>query len=134
MLLLLDTAGGTAYDSVICLTNWSINDSVNVIDANSFCGPDKEAGTIEGAEIQFEGQLAVEPTANEVGIKAIYDAFTAKSNVGFKIGPNVATTGDITWAGTGFISQYESSAAEGELPMFTATLTVKGVPTLTVAP
>lgn len=131
MLLFIDPAGGTAYDTVVCLTSVGKSDSVNVVDAASACGPDNQPGVLQ-ISYTFEGQHLQDPDTGKISGTSLRQLLRAKTTVGFKIEPVTPVAGDEIETGTGFFSDLSSTYAFDSNGTFTGTLNPYGTPTLTI--
>lgn len=131
MLLFIDPAGGTSYDTVVCLTSVSKSDSVSVVDASSACGPDKSPGTLE-LSYSFEGQHLQDPDSGKVSGTSLRQLLRGKTTIGWKIAPETPVTGDEIESGTGFLSELSSTYAFDSVGTFTGTIQPFGDPTLSV--
>ena len=131
MLLFIDPAGGTAYDTVVCLTSVGKSDSVNVIDAASACGPDKSPGVLD-LSYTFEGQHLQDPTTDKISGTNLRQLLRSKTTIGWKIAPASPVIGDEIETGTGFISELSSTYAFDSVGTFSGTLQAYGTPTLTI--
>jgi hypothetical protein len=131
MLLFIDPAGGTSYDTVVCLTSVSKADSVTVVDASSACGPDKSPGTIE-LSYSFEGQHLQDPSSGKVSGTSLRQLLRSKTTIGWKIAPETPVTGDEIESGTGFLSELSSTYAFDSVGTFTGTIQPFGDPSLSI--
>jgi hypothetical protein len=131
MLLFIDPAGGTDYDTVVCLTSVSKADSITVVDASSACGPDKSPGTLE-LSYAFEGQHLQDPDSGKVSGTSLRQLLRAKTTIGWKIAPESPVTGDEIESGTGFLSELSSTYAFDSVGTFTGTIQPYGDPTLSI--
>lgn len=131
MLLFIDPAGGTAYDTVVCLTSVSKSASVTVVDASSACGPDKSPGTIE-LSYGFEGQHLQDPASGKISGTSLRQLLMSKTTVGWKIAPESPVAGDEIETGTGYFSELSSTYAFDSVGTFTGTLQPYGTPTITI--
>jgi hypothetical protein len=131
MLLFVDPAGGTSYDTVVCLTTVGKSASVSVVDASSACGPDKSPGTIE-LNYTFEGQHLQDPVTGRISGTSLRQLLMAKTTVGWKISPETPVTGDEIESGTGYLSDLSSTYAFDSVGTFTGTIQPFGTPTITV--
>jgi hypothetical protein len=131
MLLFIDPAGGTAYDTVVCLTSVGKSDSVNVIDAASACGPDKSPGVLD-LSYTFEGQHLQDPSNDKISGTNLRQLLRNKTTIGWKIAPATPAIGDEIEVGTGFISELSSTYAFDSVGTFSGTLQAYGTPTLTI--
>jgi len=131
MLLFIDPAGGTSYDTVVCLTSVSKADSVTVVDASSACGPDKSPGTVE-LSYSFEGQHLQDPDSGKISGTDLRLLLRAKTFFGWKIAPVSPVTGDEIETGTGFFSELSSTYAFDSIGTFTGTIQPIGTPSLTI--
>ncbi len=131
MLLFIDPAGGTDYDTVVCLTSVSKSASVSVVDASSACGPDKSPGTIE-LSYGFEGQHLQDPATGKISGTSLRQLLMAKTTVGWMIAPESPVTGDEIEEGTGYLSELSSTYAFDSVGTFTGTIQPYGTPTITI--
>jgi len=131
MLLFIDPAGGTDYDTVVCLTSVSKADSVTVVDAASACGPDKSPGTLE-LSYAFEGQHLQDPTTGKISGTSLRQLLRSKTTIGWKIAPETPVTGDEIESGTGFLSELSSTYAFDSIGTFTGSIQPQGEPTLSI--
>ena len=131
MLLFIDPAGGTDYDTVVCLTSVSKSASVTVVDASSACGPDKSPGTIE-LSYGFEGQHLQDPASGKISGTSLRQLLMSKTTVGWKIAPESPVAGDEIEEGTGYLSELSSTYAFDSVGTFTGTLQPYGTPTITI--
>ena len=131
MLLFIDPAGGTDYDTVVCLTSVSKSATVSVVDASSACGPDKSPGTVELSN-GFEGQHLQDPDTGKISGTSLRQLLLAKTTVGYKIAPETPVTGDEIEEGTGFLSELSSTYAFDSIGTFTGSLNPFGQPTITI--
>jgi hypothetical protein len=131
MLLFIDPAGGTDYDTVVCLTSVSKADSITVVDASSACGPDKSPGTLE-LSYSFEGQHLQDPDSGKVSGTSLRQLLRAKTTIGWMIAPESPVTGDEIEEGTGFLSELSSTYAFDSVGTFTGTIQPYGDPTLSI--
>jgi hypothetical protein len=131
MLLFIDPAGGTDYDTVVCLTSVSKSASVSVVDASSACGPDKSPGTIE-LSYGFEGQHLQDPVTGKISGTSLRQLLMAKTTVGWMIAPESPVTGDEIEEGTGYLSELSSTYAFDSVGTFTGTIQPYGTPVITI--
>lgn len=131
MLLFIDPAGGTDYDTVVCLTSVGKSNTVNVIDASSACGPDKSPGTIE-ISYSFEGQHLQDPATGKISGTSLLQLLRNKTTIGWKIAPETPVTGDEIEEGTGYLSELSSTYGYDAVGTFTGALQPYGEPTITV--
>jgi hypothetical protein len=131
MLLFIDPAGGTDYDTVVCLTSVSKSASVTVVDASSACGPDKSPGTVE-LSYGFEGQHLQDPATGKISGTSLRQLLMAKTTVGWMIAPESPVTGDEIEEGTGYLSELSSTYAFDSVGTFTGTIQPYGTPVITI--
>ncbi len=132
VLLLIDPAGGTSYDTVVCGTGLSITGEANIIDATSKCGSDVIAGIPPPATIEFEGQQLFDPASGKISGADIFDLFQNQTIIGWKVAPDTPATGDPIKSGKAIISSLGEDYALGSPSTFSITLTVKGDITQTI--
>lgn len=133
MLLFIDPAGGTDYDTVVCLTSVSKSASVTVVDASSACGPDKSPGTIE-LSYGFEGQHLQDPVTGKISGTSLRQLLMSKATIAWSIEPESPVTGDEIEYGTGYISELSSTYAFDSVGTFTGTIQPYGTPTIEIEP
>jgi len=131
MLLFIDPAGGSSYDTVVCLTSVSKADSVTVVDAASACGPDKSPGTLE-LSYSFEGQHLQDPDSGKISGTDLRVLLRGKSQFAWKIAPVAPVAGDEVEVGVGFFSELSSTYAFDSIGTFTGTIQPVGVPSLSI--
>jgi len=131
VLLFIDTAGGTTYDTLVCLEENSFNAALNEIDAKTKCGPDKAPGT-PSFECSFSGQIIFSPDTDRVSAAALYTCLINKTTVGWKIARASEVTGDVSYAGTAFISKLDQTFGLEDNGKFSGSLGIYGTPTQTI--
>lgn len=131
MLLFIDPAGGTDYDTVVCLTSVGKSDSINVVDASSACGPDKSPGTLE-ISYSFEGQHLQDPVSGKISGTSLRQLLRAKTTIGWKIAPESPVAGDEIEEGTGYLSELSSTYSYDSVGTFTGSLQPYGTPSITI--
>jgi len=114
---------GTDYDTIVCLTSNGITRATNSIDAKTKCGPDTLPGTQDIA-LQFEGQVMLDTSG--ASLEALYDYWANKDTIYWKMGPATPVTGDITWSGTGFLSQLDDTYAQDTPGTFSGAISIYG--------
>lgn len=132
ILLMIDPAGGEAYKTIVCLTCNSKKLTTAILDAASKCGPDSQAGA-QTVLVDFTGQVVVDPDADRVSEGDLFPLWKNSTKIGWKIGPAVPTGGDVSYTGTGFISDL-SDTYDMNGATFTGTIAVSGTPTQTIEP
>ena len=135
MLLYMDLTGVAPYDNystVVCLTEVSPKDSVNIIDSSSACGPDKQAG-IADFSISGSGIHLVDPDTGKVSGTSLRIALRAKTRCGFKISTATPEEGDEIEIGECFISELGSTYNFNAPTNFTFTLQPYGESEITTA-
>jgi len=133
MLLFIDPTGGTNYDTVVCLTSVSQNDSVQPVDASSACGPDKSPGAVD-ISVTFEGQHLQDPDSGKISGTNLLQLLRAEQTIGWKLSPVSPQAGDEIQEGTGYLSELSSTYSYSEIGVFNGTIQPYGVPTITVQP
>jgi len=128
MLLFIDPAGGSTYETVVCLTSVTKNDSVSVVDASSACGPDKSPGTLE-LSYGFEGFLLQDPTTGVSGTD-LRILLRNKTTIGWQIAPASPQIGDEMESGTGYLSELSATFAFDSAGTFSGTIQPYGTPSL----
>lgn len=133
MLLFIDPTGGTNYDTVVCLTSVSVNDSVQPVDASSACGPDKSPGAVQ-ISISFEGQHLQDPNTGTISGSNLLLLLRAEQTIGWKLSPLSPVGGDEIQEGIGFISELSSTYSYDSIGIFTMSISPFGLPTITIEP
>jgi predicted secreted protein len=131
ILLLIDPAGGTSYNTVVCLTSIERENEVAVIDADSACGPSKEPG-LASFSLSAEAYHMQDPDSGKISGADLRALMLAKTTVGYKVGPASPVTGDEVETGTAFIASLSDSYSFNEAATFSLTLQPKGTPTFTI--
>lgn len=131
MLLFIDPAGGTNYDTVVCLTSVGKTDSIDPVDASSACGPDKSPGKV-AISYSFEGQHLQDPDTGKISGTSLRQLLRAKTFFGFKIAPVTPVTGDEIEEGVGYFSELSSTYSFDSVGTFSGVIQPVGQPTITV--
>lgn len=130
--LLFVGTDGITYNTVVCLTSNGITRARNEIDANTKCGADKLAG-VQSNGLTFEGQNMYDPSAGRVSVDDLDDYWRNNTTVYWKMGKAVPAIGDVTYSGTGFISQLDEVFAQDTPSTFSGAIGVFGVIAKTTA-
>lgn len=131
MLLKIDPLGGTSYNTVVCLTSVSPDDSLDMVDASSQCGPDQLPGKAT-FKIAFEGQHLADPDSGKISGVDLRMLLRAKTLIGYSIVQETPTTGDEKEEGVGYISKLSSSYAFDGVATFSGEISPSGESTLTI--
>lgn len=131
VLLFIGTDGVT-YNTVVCLTSQSVTRATSEIEANTKCGPDKLAGTQTNG-VSFEGQILLDPDSGKISVDDLDDYWRNKTTIYWKMGKSIPTEGDITYYGTGFISQLDETYAQDAPSTFTGSIAPYGIINKTTA-
>jgi len=131
MLLIIQTIdrGQTINNTVVCLKSITKNDSVNVIDANSWCGQKKLAG-LSDISYNFECIHLQDPEGDKLSGTNLRVLAYQKLPIYYKIIPEVPQPGDEFEEGYGFISDISSNYSFDSVGTFSMTITAKGTPEL----
>lgn len=124
VLLFIGTDGNT-YNTIVCLTQNAITRAINIIEANSKCGPDTLPGVLSNG-VTFEGQVMFDPVGGTVSVDDLDDYWRNKTTIYWKMGKANPVIGDITYSGTGFIAQLDETAAQDSPMTFSGTIGVYG--------
>ena len=130
--LFIDSAGGTDYDTMVCLTGKTWKGGNNVIDASSQCGPDNLPGQAQPQSISFTGQQVFNPDAGNITSVSLHTMLQNQTTIGWKISPAAPIEGDEILSGTGFLSELSKEYADASPATFTATLSIYGQTTQTI--
>ena len=128
-ILLADLTGGTTFLPIACLTTNSLTSTVNTIDATSKCGDQFQPGPSFTQSFKCDG-FAIDETGTPAkdSYQQIYAAHAARTIFPIKMGKAVPTTGDITYSGQVWISNFDVNAADKDDVKFTATFVVYNPP------
>lgn len=132
--LFIDPAGGTDYSSLVCLTNFKFPRKINMINADTMCGPDKKAGTLDIGDITFDGQTFINPSTGEISSVNLHNLLINKTTIGWKIAPAVILPGSETFYGTGVVSGLDNDYSFDKVGSFSGSIGVYGVPVQTIEP
>ena len=130
--LLFVGTDGITYNTVVCLTSNGITRARTIIDANTKCGADSLAG-VQSNGLTFEGQSMFDPSAGRVSVDDLDDYWRNNTTVYWKMGKAVPAVGDVTYSGTGFISQLDETYAQDTPSTFSGAIGVYGVINKTTA-
>ena len=130
-ILLADINNDGTFKPVACLTTNSITSTLGTIDATSKCGDEYTPNQSFNQSIECEG-FAIDETGSPAkdSYQQLYAAHAAQTTFPIKMGKAVPASGDITYSGTVFISNFGVNAADKDDVKFTATFVVT-VPPLT---
>jgi hypothetical protein len=131
-ILYMDLSGVAPYTNfttVVCLEDFATKDTVATINADSYCGPDKQAG-IADFSITGSGQHALDPDTGRVSGPSLRVALRSKTRCGYKIQPAIPAKGDEIETGTCFINDLSSNYALSAVSKFTFGLQPYGTSTL----
>lgn len=131
VLLFIDPAGGTAWDTVVCMTSLDTSNEVASIDADSACGPDKLPGLFTFG-VDFEGLQLQDPATGKTSGSDLKTLFLAKTIFTYKIAPTTPVTGDAVQTGSAFITSISDSYSFDNAATFSVTLQPVGTPTMTI--
>ena len=130
-ILLADIDNDGTFKPVACLTSNSITSTLGTIDATSKCGDQYTPSPSFSQTIECEG-FAIDETGTPAkdSYQQLYAAHAAKTIFAIKMGKATPTSGDITYSGSVFISDFGVTADDKDDVKFTATFVVS-VPPLT---
>jgi predicted secreted protein len=133
-ILKISTDAGTTYESVACLKDIKLNTTRNVIDNATFCNPSGKAPGKLDQSVSFSGVVFFEPVSGKTSGTDIYALIKAGTVFTWQILP-VATpvTGDPTYTGTGFFSEYETTMQTADFVTFSAKIDPESAATQTIA-
>ena len=132
VLLYIDPAGGTAYNTVVCLTEITRSDTRTTTDASSFCGPNKALGPLEVGERNFTGFHLMDPNTGSISGANLRTLLYSGATIGYKIGPATPVTGDETEVGTAFIGSLSDTYALDTDATFQGGIQPYGTPVFTI--
>lgn len=130
-LLFIDPAGGTAYELIVCLNNFTFNGTTAVNDASSMCGPDSSPGDISSS-ISLDAQFMIDPDTGNTSAADCFDLWQNSKIFTWKIGKAVPEVDDVTKEGSGYFSAYTETHTKDGVSGFTGTITVSGDITQTI--
>jgi len=128
-ILLADIDGNATFKPVACLTSNSLTSTVNTIDATSKCGDEFQPGPSFTQSFECEG-FAIDETGSPAkdSYQQLYAAHAARTVFGMKMGKATPTSGDITYSGQVWISNFDVNADDKDDVKFTATFVVYAPP------
>lgn len=126
---------------LVCQTDLTFDRSRDAIDANSKCGPDQIPSNNPTYEISGTAQIFLGDTDDAEfdgkASEALMDQLLrSKATFDWKIGPlsGVPVPGDVTYTGTGFLSNLSSSFPNEDASTFDFTISVRGEYTQEIEP
>ena len=128
-ILLADIDGDATFKPVACLTSNSLTSTVNTIDATSKCGDEFQPGPSFTQSFQAEG-FAIDETGTPAkdSYQQLYTAHKDRTVFAMKMGKASPTTGDITYSGNVWISNFDVTADDKDDVKFSATFVVYAPP------
>ena len=128
-ILLADIGGTSTFLPVACLTTNSLTSTVNTIDATSKCGDQFQPGPSFTQSFKADG-FAIDETGTPAkdSYQQLYAAHAARTVFAMKMGKATPTTGDITYSGLVWISNFDVNSADKDDVKFTATFVVYAPP------
>lgn len=132
IVLFIKRTSEVTYNTLVCLTGFTVDRNTNEIDAKSFCGPDKLPGAKENG-VTFEGQVLEDPDSGKISTDELIDLWTNDDTIDWKIGKLVPVEGDETDSGTGFISKLTKTGSVDSIVTFSGAIGVYGLITHTTA-
>jgi hypothetical protein len=128
-ILLADIDGNATFKAVACLTSNSLTSTVNTIDATSKCGDEFQPGPSFTQSFQCEG-FAIDETGSPAkdSYQQLYAAHAARTVFAMKMGKATPTSGDITYSGSVWISNFDVNADDKDDVKFSATFVVYAPP------
>ena len=128
-ILLADIDGDATFKPVACLTTNSFTSTNDTIDATSKCGNSYTPSPVFSQSFDCEG-FAIDETGtpSKDSYQQLYAAHAAKTQFNMKMGKATPASGDITYSGQVFISNFTVNAADKDDVKFTATFVVTTPP------
>jgi hypothetical protein len=128
-ILLADIDGDSTFKPVACLTSNSFTSTNDTIDATSKCGNSFTPAPSFSQSFSGEG-FAIDETGtpSKDSYQQLYAAHAAKTSFNMKMGKATPASGDITYSGQVFISNFTVNAADKDDVKFTATFVVTTPP------
>jgi len=123
--LMIDLAGGSLYDNVVCLKSIKFNSESGEIDGSSFCGPAVLPG-LANESIDYEAFCSYDAGSGKVSNADIYETKQAKTKVSWKITRAVPVTGDPVKSGLGYIISHNEDYSLNAVTGFTGKIKVDG--------
>jgi len=120
------------YTTVICLTNNSITRTTAEITTSSKCGPSTAAGA-QTNQITFEGNIMVDPDAENISAVQLINWWTDQTTVFLKMGVVQPSIGDFTYFGSVFLSALSETYGLDAAATFSATFSPDGLLSITTA-
>ena len=128
-ILLADINNDGTFAPVACLTTNSLTSTNDTIDATSKCGNQYTPSPVFSQSFECEG-FAIDETGtpSKDSYQQLYAAHAAKTSFNMKMGKATPTSGDITYSGQVFISDFSVKADDADDVKFTATFVVTTPP------
>jgi hypothetical protein len=130
-ILKIDTAGGTSYETVVCLKSFKFNSQNAEVDASSFCGQEKRPG-IEAETVDIEAINLYDASTGKVSGPDLYATKQAKTKIGCSITRATPVTGDPVKVFQAYIMNYSEDYSHNSVAAWTAQLAVSGSVTQTI--
>lgn len=112
ILLFIDPAGGTDYDTIVCLLTNSFTGSTDTINSSSKCGTSSSPGP-QTNSVAFEGNYMIDPDTGKISGADLFTLWKNKTNFSWKMGPAIPIADDIVYTGNGFISDITITYPDG---------------------
>lgn len=125
ILLQIDPLGGNNYDLVVCLTSNSLERTTTVIDAASKCGPEKLPG-VQSIQIPFVFNDVLDVNSGEISESDLHTLWQNKTVFSWKYGKVTPVAGDVSYTGTGFLSDLKTTDAQNAASSTSGTIEVQG--------
>ena len=133
MLFYIDHAGGTSYETVVCITVQTSELTSNITETFTACGRDVEPGT-QSATYTIDCQARFDPATGRTSYAEIAASCKAQTVVGYKKSVATPATGDVVETGTGYITSVSQNNVYDGVDTFSFTVTPIDLPTYTVTP
>lgn len=123
--LALDPAAGTNYTLIVCLLSNSLERTSSEIDASSKCGPATLAGT-QTIKVPFEFQDILDTANGEISEEALHPLWEDRTLITWKFGKMTPGEGDVTYTGSGYITQLNTTSGKDAVVTTSGVLSVSG--------
>lgn len=128
--LFIDAAGGTDYDTLVCLTTKSLNRTTDTINSSTQCGSSSSPGS-KSSDVSFEGNQMVDVDTGRITGSDLHDLWDDQTIFSWKIAPATLDADSVSYTGMGYITSLSDTYGEGA-STFSGTISVSGNITKTI--
>lgn len=108
--------GSTPEKLVVCLTQNDFNSTSNLVTTETFCGTENLPGSL-GQTLNVALRRIWAPATEETSEELLYTWWYNKTHVNVTHGPKTPVTDDLVYAGSGYITTYNSTNGANTAPL-----------------